>query len=377
MKVRAAVLRQSPIARPYAETRPLSIETIDLQPPGPDEVLIRIAAAGVCHSDLSVINGDRLRQTPMILGHEASGVVAELGAGVTDLAIGDHVVMSFIPSCGHCAQCADGRAQLCGPGQAANVAGVLLSGARRFSCDDGTLGYHLCGIAGFSEYAVISRRSIIKIDRDVPLVEAALFGCAVMTGVGAVVNTCGVRPGETVAVVGLGGVGLSAVMGAVAAGAERIIALDLSEAKLALARSLGATDTFLATDPDVAEAVRSATGGGVAYALEMVGSAAALELAYKITRRGGMTTTAGLANPAARISLSPVHLVADERTIKGSYQGGCVPSRDIPRFIALYKRGKLPVDKLLSGTGPLDDINIAFDRLASGEVVRHVILPGA
>ena len=374
MRIRAAVLRTSPVAKPYADTRPLSIETMELAPPQRDEVLVKIAAAGLCHSDLSVINGDRPRQTPMVLGHEASGVVAELGPGVTDLAVGDHVVMSFLPTCGLCPSCLEGRAQLCGPGQAANGAGTLLGGGRRLTCDDGTDAYHLCGVSGFGEYAVISRRSIVKIDKDIPFVDAALFGCAVMTGVGTVVNTCQVRPGQSVAVLGLGGVGLSAVLGAVAAGADRIVALDIAPQKLEIARSLGATDTFLATDPDVVERVREATGGGVDYAVEMVGSAAALETAYKITRRGGTTATGGLANPNARISLSPVHLVAEERSIKGSYMGSCVPPRDIPRYMSLYKRGRLPVDRLLSSTGPLEGINEAFDKLDRGEVVRHVIV---
>lgn len=374
MRIRAAVLRTSPVAKPYGQTRPLSIETMELAPPQRDEVLVKIAAAGLCHSDLSVINGDRPRQTPMVLGHEASGVVAELGAGVTDLTVGDHVVMSFLPTCGLCPSCLEGRAQLCGPGQAANGAGTLLGGGRRLTCDDGTDAYHLCGVSGFGEYAVVSRRSIVKIDKEIPLVEAALFGCAVMTGVGTVVNTCQVRPGQSVAVVGLGGVGLSALLGAVAAGANRIIAVDIAPQKLELARQMGATDTFLATDPDVADQVRDATSGGVDHAVEMVGSAPALELAYRITRRGGVTATGGLANPNARISLSPVHLVGEERTLKGSYMGSCVPPRDIPRFMALYKRGRLPVDRLLSGTGPLEDINEAFDKLDRGEVVRHVIV---
>ena len=373
MRIRAAVLHSSPIARPYAETRPLAIETVELAPPGRDEVLVKIAAAGLCHSDLSVINGDRLRQTPMVLGHEASGVVEEVGPGVTDLQRGDHVVMSFLPTCGHCPSCAEGRAQLCGPGQAANGAGLLLTGDRRLRCDDGTDVYHHCGVSGFAEYAVISRRSIVKIDPEISLVDAALFGCAVMTGVGTVVNTCQVRPGQSVAVVGLGGVGLSAILGAIAAGAERVVAIDLAQSKLDLARSMGATDTFLASDPAVVEAVKDATSGGVDFAVEMAGSAPAFELAYKITRRGGTTATGGLANPNARISLPPVHLVAEERTIRGSYMGSCVPSRDIPRFLGLYKSGKLPVQRLLSGTGPLEDINAAFDKLDRGEVVRHVI----
>ena len=374
MKIRAAVLRSSPVSRPYAETRPLTIETVELAPPQRGEVLIKVAAVGLCHSDLSVINGDRPRQIPMVLGHETAGIVEALGPGVDDLAIGDHVVMSFVPTCGTCPSCMDGRAQLCGPGQAANGAGTLLGGGRRLSCDDGSDLYHLCGISGFAEYAVVSRRSIVKIDKEMSLVDAALFGCAVMTGVGTVVNTCGVRPGQSVAVIGLGGVGLSAVMGAVAAGAERIVAIDLAPAKLELARGIGATDAFLASDPDIVDQVKAATDGGVDYAIEMAGSAPAFELAYKITRRGGTTATGGLANPNARVSLSPVQLVGEERTIKGSYMGSCVPPRDIPRFMALYKRGRLPVDRLLSSTGPLEEINAALDRLDRGEVVRHVIV---
>ncbi|MBE7198353.1 MAG: alcohol dehydrogenase catalytic domain-containing protein, partial [Parafilimonas terrae] len=262
MRSRSAVLRAAPVAKPYADTRPLSIEEIEVEDPGPGEVLVRIAAAGVCHSDLSVINGDRTRPLPVALGHEASGVVAGLGAGVDDLAVGDHVVMSFLPVCGVCGPCAEGRGALCEPGHAANGRGTLLSGARRFRCEGVPLNHH-SGVSAFSEHTVVSRRSVVKIDRDVPLVEAALFGCAVMTGVGAVVNTCGVRLGESVAVVGLGGVGLSSVLGAVACGANPIVAIDLSQTKLDAAREIGATATLLASDPHVVEAVRELTGGGV------------------------------------------------------------------------------------------------------------------
>ncbi|WP_454918866.1 zinc-dependent alcohol dehydrogenase family protein [Xanthobacter sediminis] len=373
MRVRAAVLRASPAASPYAQTKPLSIETITLDPPGADEVLVKIAAAGLCHSDLSVINGDRPRPTPMVLGHECAGVVEEVGAGVTDLKPGDRVVMSFLPTCGHCLSCMDGRAQLCEPGHAANGRGTLLSGARRFHCDDGAEPYHHSGVSAFAEYAVVSRRSVVKIEADISLVHAALFGCAVMTGVGTVVNTCRVRPGDTVAVVGLGGVGLSSVLGAVASGAVRVIAIDLAQDKLDLAASMGATDTFLASDPEVVEKVKAATSGGVDHAIEMAGAARAFDLAYKITRRGGKTATAGLANPNSQFTIPPVNLVAEERTIHGSYMGSCVPVRDIPRFIALHVAGKLPVERLLSSTGPLEEINAGFDLLAQGKVVRHVI----
>jgi alcohol dehydrogenase len=374
MKVRSTILRQMGLPRPYAQSRPLAIETVTLAPPGPGEVLVRIAAAGVCHSDLSGINGDRPRPLPIALGHEASGVVEELGPGVDDLARGDHVVMSFSPVCGTCAFCAEGRPALCEKGAAANGAGTLLSGARRFSCDDGAILNHHCGVCAFSEYSVISRRSIVKITKDVQLVEAALFGCAVMTGVGTVMNTCAVRPGQSVAVVGLGGVGLAALLGAAASGAGRIVAVDLNPAKLEAAGGMGATDAFLASDPDVVRLVREATGGGVDHAIEMAGSAKAFELAYAITRRGGVTATAGLPPGPTQFPIPAVQLVAEERTVRGAYMGSCVPSRDIPRYIDLYLQGRLPVDKLLSGTGPLEEINEAFDRLDRGEVIRHVIV---
>ena len=374
MKVRSAILRQSGLPHPYAQSRPLSIETVTLAPPGPGEVLVKIAAAGVCHSDLSGINGDRPRPLPLAIGHEAAGVVEALGPGVDDLAAGDHVVMSFSPVCGACTFCAEGRPALCEKGAAANGAGTLLSGARRFSCDDGALINHHCGVCAFSEYSVIARQSIVKIRKDIPLTEAALFGCAVMTGVGTVMNTCQVRPGQSVAVIGLGGVGLAALLGAVASGAGQIVAVDLNPAKLEVARSLGATDTFLANEPDVVQAIRKATGGGVDHAVEMAGVARAFELAYAITRRGGTTATAGLPPPPTLFSIPAVALVAEERVIRGGYMGSCVPSRDIPRYIDLYLAGKLPVNRLLSATGPLDGINEAFDRLDKGEVIRHVIV---
>jgi len=372
MKIRAAVLRQSPVAPPFRASRPLSIEEIELAPPGQDEILVRIAAAGLCHSDLSVINGDRPRPVPMALGHEAAGRVEAVGAGVTDLTPGDHVVMSFMPSCGHCLPCAEGRPALCIPGADANGKGTLLSGARRLICEEVPIHHHL-GVSGFATHAVVSRHSAIRIDRDIPFTHAALFGCAVLTGVGAVVNTCRVQPGQTVAVVGLGGVGLAAVLGAVASGAERIVAVDLSPEKLRIALSLGATHAFNASDPDVVEQIREATTGGVDHALEMAGAVKAFDLAYRITRRGGTTATAGLANPSSQFAIPAVSLVAEERRVLGSYLGSCVPSRDIPRFVGLFRRGKLPVDRLLSSTGPLEEINEAFDRLQAGEVIRHVI----
>lgn len=374
MKIRAAVLEHMGTAPPYAQSRPLAVRTVELAPPGPDEVLVKIAAAGLCHSDLSVINGDRPRPMPMALGHEAAGVVAALGPGVRDLAVGDHVVVVFVPSCGHCAPCAEGRPALCEPGAAANGAGTLLSGERRLADEDGRPLNHHLGCSVFAEYATVSRRSLVKVDPEVPLDEAALFGCAVLTGVGAVVNTARLQAGQSAAVVGLGGVGLAAVLGAVAAGARQVVAVDLSDAKLAEARRLGATHTVNAGAADAAEQVRALSQGGVEFAFEFAGAVRALELAYRVTRRGGTTVTAGLPPPTAAWALPPFGLVAEERTLKGSYIGTCVPSRDIPRYIALYRQGRLPVDRLLSGRLTLDEINEGFDRLHSGEAVRQVVV---
>jgi alcohol dehydrogenase len=373
MKTRAAVLGAAGASPPYAASRPLRVETLELDPPSPGEVLVRIEAAGLCHSDLSVINGDRPRPTPMALGHEAAGIVLETGPGVDDLVRGDHVVCVFVPSCGHCGPCAEGRPALCEPGAAANGAGTLLGGGRRLRRPDGTPVHHHLGVSGFAEHATVSRRSLVKIDPELPLEEAALFGCAVLTGVGAVVNTADVRAGASVAVVGLGGVGLCSLLGALAAGARDVVAVDLNPDKLAFARQLGATATFDARDPDCAEQVRSATGGGVEHAFELAGSVKALELAYRITRRGGTTVTAGLPPPTATLRLPAVGLVAEERTLKGSYIGTAVPSRDIPRYIQLYRRGRLPVDRLVSGTLSLDEINLGFDRLHEGTAIRQVV----
>ena len=372
MKIRAAVLRTMGAARPYAESRPLSIEEVELDPPGAGEVLVRIAAAGLCHSDLSVINGDRPRPMPMALGHEAAGIVEALGPEVDDLAVGDHVVMVFMPSCGHCLPCAEGRPALCEPGAAANGKGTLLSGGLRLHGQGEDLHHHL-GCSAFADHAVVSRRSLVKVDRDLPLAEAALFGCAVLTGVGAVVNTARLQVGQTAVVIGLGGVGLASLLGALAAGASKVVAVDLSEQKLALARDLGATATVDGRAADAVDQVRALTRGGADVAFEMAGSVRALEHAWRMTRRGGTTVTAGLPPPEAALTVNVVSLVAEERTLRGSYIGTCVPTRDIPRYIALYRAGRLPVDRLMSGSLTLDEINVGFDRLHAGSVVRQIV----
>ena len=373
MKIRAAVLHQLGSAAPFAHSQPLRIEQLDLDPPGPGEVLVRIKAAGLCHSDLSVITGVRARPVPMALGHEAAGEVVQLGAGVTDLQAGDRVVLVFVPSCGHCMPCAEGRPALCEPGAEANGLGTLLSGARRIHRQGADVHHHL-GVSAFADHAVVSRRSCVKIEADIGHAEAALFGCAVLTGVGAVINTARVQAGSTVAVLGLGGVGLSAMLGALAAGAREVIAIDLHDSKLALASSLGASATVNARDPDAVDKVKALTRGGVDYAFEMAGSVQAMEAAYRMTRRGGMTVTAGLPPPASCWPLQQVSLVAEERTVKGSYIGSCVPARDIPRYIGLYQAGKLPIDRLMGERLALADINRGFDRLDAGESLRDMIV---
>jgi alcohol dehydrogenase len=373
MRIKAAVLKKAELPPPYAASRPLDIAELDLAPPGRGEVLVRIKAAGLCHSDLSVIDGSRPRPTPMALGHEAAGIVEALGDGASDLKVDDHVVLVFVPSCGRCGPCVAGRPALCEPGAKANGAGTLLSGERRLAFRGEPVN-HLLGVSAFATHAVAARESCVKIDPDLPFDLAALFGCAVLTGVGAVVNTAKVEPGQSVAVVGLGGVGLSVVLGARLAGARQIVAVDLSDDKLAFATKLGATHTVNAGSADAANEIKRISGGGVDVAFEMAGAVAALELAFAATARGGATVTAGLPHPDKRMSLSPLALVAEERTLKGSYVGSSAPQRDVPRYIALFKAGRLPVDQLLTHRLSLSDINEGFDRLREGIGVRQVIV---
>jgi alcohol dehydrogenase len=374
MHTRAAILERSGAAPPYATSRPLRIAVLELAPPGPGEVRVRIRAAGLCHSDLSVIDGNRPRPLPMVLGHEAAGIVEALGEGVTDLALGAHVVAAFVPSCGACAPCRASRPALCEPGFVANSAGTLLGGARRLSERGAPLNHHL-GVSGFATHAVLARQSLVAIDAAVPFAAAALFGCAVITGVGAVVNTAQLPAGASAAIVGLGGVGLAALLGARVAGAEPIVAIDLDAGKLALARELGASEVIDARAGDAAARVRARVPGGVDFAFEMAGSPRALELAWAVTRRGGTTVVAGLAAPNARFELPQTQLVAEERTLQGSYLGSCVPARDIPLYLSWFRAGRLPVDRLLDGELALEDLNEAFDRLASGTARRQIVVP--
>jgi alcohol dehydrogenase len=369
---RAALLTKQGVEGPFALSKPLEIVDIRLDPPGPEEVLVKVTAAALCHTDLSFVTGDRPKDMPMVLGHEACGEVLETGDRVGDLKPGDQVVFSFVPRCGHCPECTEGRPVLCEEGTKTNAAGTLLSGARRMHHKGSTVN-HQAGLSAFSEMVVVSRHSLIKVVEKVEPKYAALFGCAILTGGGAVNRTAGVKVGSTVAVLGLGGVGLSAVMMARAAGAREIIAIDVNDAKLAQAMDMGATMTFNARSGTCVQDVLDYTKGGVNYALEMAGAPGVIEMAYAITRRGGTTVTASLARNDTIWNLAPVSLVASERTVKGSYFGSSIPSLDVPRYLDLFRQGRLPVEKLLSGTIKLDQINEGFDRLAEGSVIRQVI----
>ena len=375
IQCKAAILRESGLPRPYSKSLPLSIEDVTLAAPQPNEVLVKVCAAGLCHSDLSVINGDRGATLPMAIGHEGAGQVVEVGSAVHDVAVDDHVVFQFSPSCGRCRFCQSGRPNLCERAPVARAKGELLSGGTRITDADGNPVRHHVGLSCFSEYVVVDRGSIVPITKDLSLRAAAVFGCAVMTGVGAVVNTADVEPGQSVAVYGLGGVGLSGILGARVAGASTIIAVDLDRAKLDRAAKLGATHCFHATDPRLREQIVDLTVGGVDYAIDCAGSVKALESAYNVTARGGKVVTAGLAPFGAKFQFEQGDLVANEKCVCGSYMGSCVPVRDIPRYVELHQKSQLAVDELIDGFIGFDELNAGFDKLADGNAVRQILLP--
>lgn len=363
-RIRGAVLEACGGERPYALSRPITVSDLELASPGPDELLVRVEAAGICHSDLSVVDGHRVRPTPMLLGHEAAGRVVEVGSAVTEVSVGQRVVMAFLPRCGECAGCATDGRMPCTPGSAANNAGVLLAGDRRLTRDGEPVHHHL-GVSGFATYAVVDRRSVTPVADDVPPDVAAVLGCAVLTGGGAVLNVARPGPGDRVAVVGLGGVGMAAVLTAVSLGAH-VIGVDAVPGKLATARELGAAEAYT---PEEA----AAAGVRAALVVEAAGHPRAFETALALTAAGGTTVTVGLPGPDARSSVSPLLLTAEARTIVGSYLGSAVPQRDIPVYAQLWREGRLPVERLISSHIGLEEINAAMDRLAEGIELRQII----
>jgi alcohol dehydrogenase len=364
MRIRGAVLTTSSASAPYGESGPIAIAELELAEPGPSEVLVRIEVAGVCHSDLSVVDGNRPRPLPMLLGHEAAGRVIGAGDEEGRPLVGRRVVMAFLPRCDDCAACAtDGRLP-CERGSAANAAGDLLTGGRRLSRDGTAVAHHL-GVSGFATHAIVDRRSIVPVGDDVPADIAALLGCAVLTGGGAVLNAARPQPGHTLAVVGLGGVGMAALLVGRSVPDVRVIGVDPIESKRRKAMELGADD---ALDPEAA--VKAVRADAV---IEAAGSARAFETAVTITATGGRTVSVGLPPVDARAAISPLTLVAEAREIIGSYLGSSVPSRDIPRFERLWREGRLPLHELITARIELDDINHAMDELASGRAIRQLI----
>lgn len=367
MEITGAVLRSADSTRPYAVSRPLTIETLHLDDPGPGEVLVRIEVAGLCHSDLSVVDGARPRPLPMLLGHEAAGIVEAAGAGVDPVIVGRRVATTFLPRCGECPECqTDGRLP-CRKGSATNAAGTLFSRERRLHVADGDVNHHL-GVSGFASHAVVDARSVVVVDDDVPPAVAALCGCAVLTGGGAVLNAAHMTPGDDIIVVGLGGVGMAALLTAVAIAdpTTRVIGIDQNTAKLSSATELGATDVYTPADA-------TTLGVTAGIVVEAAGHPRAFETALGAVAAGGVLVTVGLPAPNARAEVFPLNITAKALTIVGSYQGSAVPSRDIPRFIDLWRQGRLPIEALASSHVPLAEINIALDTLADGEAIRQII----
>ena len=363
IRFRGALLRTSGLPRPYAKSRPLDIAELELPDPGPGEVLVKIRAASLCRSDLSVVTGARPWPLPMVIGHEAAGRVERVGAGVSSLAPGDAVVLVYLPQCGTCERCRAGQPWLCETGVTANRKGELITGGTRL-VHGGERVHHHMGLAAFAEYALVAEASAIRIPGEVPPEDACVFGCAVLCGAGTALNTAAIARGQSVAVIGLGAVGLSAILGARSAGAARITAVDRLESKFALARTLGATDCAL---PDAAP--RRAFD----HAIECSGALEGFELAMTLARRGGKITTLGLPGPEVAHALKLAPFVADGLSVQGSYLGSCVTRRDVPRFIELYRAGQFPAASLVSHRIRLEDLNAALDRLAEGQALRQVI----
>src|SRR5919106_5800837 len=351
----------------------VEILDIELAPPKTGEVLVRIAACGVCASDLHVVDGDLPKPLPIVLGHEASGVVMEAGPGVERLREGDHVVLALVPSCGECSTCRRGRPTFCELfGQCASD-GVLADGTSRLSVDGTTL-HHFNSVSSFAEYAVVPESAAVAVRRDVPLQAAALVSCAVVTGFGAVVNTAKVEEGATVAVWGCGGVGLNVVQAARLAGAERIVAVDTRPEKLELARRLGATDGVLAdAEADTSIAVHELVSGGVDYAFEAIGREEAINEAWAAVRSGGTVVVVGLMPKGSKLTIDPWGFI-NEKTLKGCFLGTARIERDIPHLVDLAHEGKLELEGLVSCRIRLDDLPEAFERLRAGEAARQLVV---
>lgn len=355
--------------------QPVVVEEIEVESPRRGEVMIRLAACGVCHSDLSATNGTIAFPPPVVLGHEGAGVVVEVGEGVTGIAVGDHVVSSFVSMCGRCRYCQTGRPQLCD--QASKAAFTLPDGTVRTKDLQGKPLNIFSGCGVMAEYATLHVDNVVKIDKDIPLDRAALISCGVMTGVGAAVNTARVTPGSVTVVFGAGGVGLNAIQGCALSGAAMIVAVDTSDAKLELARRFGATHTVNAkTEESVVKAIRKMTDGGADYSFECIGYGEVVAQAYGVLRKGGTAVVVGVAAPKDMTSVRTASLTFEEKTLTGSYFGSARPREDFPRLLALYRSKRLKLDELITRTYTIDQAPQAFADLAAGKNARGVIIFG-
>ncbi|MDA0351272.1 MAG: Zn-dependent alcohol dehydrogenase [Chloroflexi bacterium] len=349
-----------------APRTPLEMADLTIDEPGAGEALVRVVVAGVCHSDLHFIEGTYPGRYPMVLGHEVAGIVEGVGPGVTNVTRGDRVIMGFVQPCGHCGFCDSGRPNLCSTSTTARRPDqpALKLGDQAVS--------QMANVGGFAEQSVMPASGLLKIPDDIGLDVAALVGCSVMTGYGAVVNTAKVEPGSTVAVIGAGGVGLNIIQAARLAGARQIIAVDMVEHKLGIAKDFGATDTVNASETDAVKAVQELSGGGVDYGFEAIGLKVTSEQAYEMAKRGGTAVIVGMVPPMEKIEVSGM-IWMQEKTLKGSFYGSARFHTDMPRILALYKQGKLDIDGLVTKRYKFGEINEAFDMLKSGEVARSVL----
>ncbi|XPP27539.1 MAG: alcohol dehydrogenase catalytic domain-containing protein [Leucobacter sp.] len=365
-KFAGAVLSKIGADRPWTDSQPIQVRELELDGPGPGEVLVRMESAGVCHSDLSRVSGVRECVVPMLLGHEGAGIIETLGPDCDGLEIGQKVTMTFMPRCGECEACLAPGWALCSRGMTANALGEMLGGGRRIHMDGVPIDHH-GGVSAFAEYAIVDRHSLVVVPKEVPSDVAALLGCAILTGGGAVRNAARLQPGESLAVVGVGGVGLAALLVAQAIGATEVTAIDMLESKLALA-----VDEYGAS-AGLTPVEASEQGTQFDAVIECAGNPRALETAIALTKPGGRTVTVGLPHPESVVQFSPLALVTGARSIIGSYMGSGIPEDDIRDYAELYLQGKLPIEKLISGSIALDQVNEAMDTLQEGAVVRQMI----
>lgn len=370
MKIKAAIL--------YEPKSDLVVEDVELGDPRADEVLVRIMATGLCHSDLHVVTGDMQVPLPVVLGHEGAGIVETVGGSVTRVKVGDHVALSWAPECGECRYCITGRPNLCTTSARKVLDGTLLDGTSRLSTSEGDELKHFSFLSTFAESAVVPEASCVPIDHDVPFAPASLVGCAVMTGIGAAMNNAKVRPGSNVVVYGAGGVGLNVIQGAAICGAEKIVVIDVNQDKESVARNFGATHFVNPRETDIGEAIGELTDGfGADYVFEAIGLLDTMSEAYDITARGGTVVYIGIAPDGSKLQLPAVHVPREEKVVTGSFYGGARPLIDFPAILRLYKQGKVKLDELVSERVPLERINAELGKVHSGEAIRVVVEPNA